>query len=324
MRYSRRVRRRSWPSSGPAEKQCRMKGKAPFPVSSVRMSAMSSSALRLWMTSGSPFRARPRYDGGTRSSGPPASACRRNSRGRPRRSRPPSHGHWRDEPGLRSGYPVPHSRIVRMRADRAEYRGIFLGDRQQTVELADPGRDRHHLPTPESWARLTMSSRSSSKSAKSRWQCVSISMDGLTPPARRNAGTPASALRAAFPAPGGRLRRARRSHACRRRGHEIEQLVCRFRHERLQQDGDLAHDFGRDVEHGAHARRIGLLQRPRLLAGEIAVGLGTTAMIEASAVDQLLVHVLAGGGEAMRRPEPASPCPRRSAGRIPGSCRRSS
>ena len=40
--------------SGPPVKQCSTAGKAPFPVSSSRMRAMSSSASREWITSGSP------------------------------------------------------------------------------------------------------------------------------------------------------------------------------------------------------------------------------------------------------------------------------
>jgi hypothetical protein len=135
--------------------------------------------------------------------------------------------------------------------------------------------------TPASWARLTISSRSSSKSAKSRWQCVSISISALR--LRRDV-TREDRLGASsgVPAPGGRLRRARRSRAC--PAGATDRAAWRpIRHERLQQDGDLAHDFGRDVEHGAHARRIGLLQRPWRLAGEIAVGLGNDGDDRASA-----------------------------------------
>ena len=41
-------------SSRPPVKQCSTAGKAPFPVSSRRIFAMSSSASRAWITSGRP------------------------------------------------------------------------------------------------------------------------------------------------------------------------------------------------------------------------------------------------------------------------------
>ena len=41
-------------SSRPPVKQCSTAGKAPFPVSSSRMRAVSASASRVWMTSGNP------------------------------------------------------------------------------------------------------------------------------------------------------------------------------------------------------------------------------------------------------------------------------
>ncbi len=40
--------------SRPPVKQCSTAGKAPFPLSSFRMRAMSASQSREWMTSGSP------------------------------------------------------------------------------------------------------------------------------------------------------------------------------------------------------------------------------------------------------------------------------
>ena len=59
-----------------------------------------------------------------------------------------------------------------------------------------------------------------------------------------------------------------------RHGHrqEIKQFRRGGRHERLRQDRDLPQHFGGHVEHGALPHRIGLGQRPRRFAGEIAVG----------------------------------------------------
>ena len=51
-------------------------------------------------------------------------------------------------------------------------------------------------------------------------------------------------------------------------------LAATLRHIRLHQNADLAQDLGSDMEHGRHARRIAAPQRPGLLGGEIAVGVG--------------------------------------------------
>ena len=59
-----------------------------------------------------------------------------------------------------------------------------------------------------------------------------------------------------------------------RHGQKIEQFPRRRRHERLRQNRDLPQHLGGHIEHGALPRRIGLGQRPRRLAGEIAVGVG--------------------------------------------------
>ena len=59
-----------------------------------------------------------------------------------------------------------------------------------------------------------------------------------------------------------------------RQGQQVEQLRRRVRHERLAQNADLADDLRRHVEHRLLPRGIGLGQRPRRLAREIAVGFG--------------------------------------------------
>src|SRR3546814_3215690 len=55
---------------------------------------------------------------------------------------------------------------------------------------------------------------------------------------------------------------------------QIQRICGGIRRNRLHQYGNLAHDLGRHIKDGAHAYRIGLLQGPRLLAGEIAVRFG--------------------------------------------------
>ena len=55
---------------------------------------------------------------------------------------------------------------------------------------------------------------------------------------------------------------------------QIEQPARGVGHHRRRQDGELAHDLGRDRQNGTHARRIGLLQRPWCGGREVAVGLG--------------------------------------------------
>ena len=91
---------------------------------------------------------------------------------------------------------------------------------------------------------------------------------------RHSAGIPRSGGGSAVPGrPAGRPRPGSRS--CARRpgtASRSSSLAAERRHDGLRQDRDLAHHLGRHVEHRPHARRIGLAQRPRLFAGEIAVG----------------------------------------------------
>ena len=80
-----------------------------------------------------------------------------------------------------------------------------------------------------------------------------------------------------------RQRRARRQAACAPpsaaksrssagTASRSSSFAADVRHERLRQDRDLPDHLGGDVEHRALPRRIGLGERPRRLAGEIAVG----------------------------------------------------
>ena len=163
---------------------------------------------------------------------------------------------------------------------------------------------------PAARARPTTPSRSSAKSGKSRWQWLSTSMClyclrrlllGLDIAREHRRGR--------------RQRRARRDtmRAAETREdalvlrdrQQIEQFCRRRRHERQRQNADLAQHFGGHVEHGALPRRIGLGERPRRLAGKIAIGFGDHGPHRVEHVMQLLRrHGLArladhgvGGGE---------------------------
>src|SRR5258707_2884008 len=105
------------------------------------------------------------------------------------------------------------------------------------------------VPMPASRARASTASRSESKSGKSRWQWLSTSIplagqrgcfvaleiareDALRCRQRRARLQPASGTE-----------RRELARACRER-EQIEELRCRRRHRRLDQDRDLTQDLG--------------------------------------------------------------------------------
>ena len=63
----------------------------------------------------------------------------------------------------------------------------------------------------------------------------------------------------------------------------------RVRHEWQRQNGDLTQHFRGDIEHRALPRRIGLRERPRRLAGKIAIGLGDDGPDRVKHVVELMV-----------------------------------
>ena len=63
----------------------------------------------------------------------------------------------------------------------------------------------------------------------------------------------------------------RETPRCGRDCQLIEHPGRRGRHHRLHQDRDLPHHFGRDVEYCRHPSSVAFPQRPRLLAGKVAV-----------------------------------------------------
>src|SRR5260221_13681559 len=108
------------------------------------------------------------------------------------------------------------------------------------------------------------SSRSAPKSAKSRWQWLSTSIGSaglsrffsifLDDIAREDS----LRLRQRSPCDQRVAGERREVTAIRCHGQLIEQLRCRFRHYRLDQDRDVTDRLGEDVEHRAHARLVGL------------------------------------------------------------------
>ena len=168
--------------------------------------------------------------------------------------------------------------VVRMGADRAADLGKPLGDRDELGVPLHPGRDRHHAADAGGLRRAPPRRRArSAKSGKSRWQWLSTSIVSSPRwlPARRSAGNTGAGAGSVTP---GAMRRARRPARAKSRSSagtpsRSSSLPADVRHERLRQDRDLPDHLGGDVEHRAHARRIGLGERPRRLAGEIAVGL---------------------------------------------------
>src|SRR5262245_23321443 len=114
-------------------------------------------------------------------------------------------------------------------------------------------------PTPAVSARATMTSRSSAKSLKSRWQWLSTSILLLAAGwlfrlditrehadrcrqrrARRDAFSPAERSEVAFIG---------------RHAEAVEQFGGGLRHHRQRQDRDLPHHFGGDVKHRLLTRR---------------------------------------------------------------------
>ena len=87
---------------------------------------------------------------------------------------------------------------------------------------------------------------------------------------RRARGRVGAAARCGWPA--AERARSRRSPAG--MPSRSSSFAGRCWHERLSQDRDLPDHLGGDVEHRALPRRIGLGERPRRLAREIAVGVG--------------------------------------------------
>ena len=130
-------------------------------------------------------------------------------------------------------------------------------------------------PTPAVSARATSASRSSAKSGKSRWQWLSTSMacKRFNPPlVQRSAETRRPAAAGVAPALTLRVLSAAKSRCVSGTPRLSSSLRRGLRHHRLGQDRDLPHDLGGHVEHGVLPRRIGLGQRPRRFAREIAVG----------------------------------------------------
>ena len=127
--------------------------------------------------------------------------------------------------------------------------------------------------------------------------------------ARHSAGRPA-------PAPAASRRRrcrcpppsAAKSRSSAGTPSRSSSFAGRRRHERLRQDRDLPDHLGGDVEHGALPRRIGLGERPRRLAGEIAVGVGDHRPDRVEHLVQLLrLHAPRAPCRPWRRPRRGSP-----------------
>ena len=238
---------------------------------------MSSSASREWITSGSCVaRAAAMWVRKPCSCASRGLNCRSDSRARPRRSPPPSDGRARDQIGGRDVEFLV--RVVRMRADRARNVRKALGDREHLRVAAHAGRDRHHaadagrLGARHHGVELGREVRENRDGNGCR--PASAVQPALRLPARHSAGTPARARGSVVP--GAMPRRpppsAAKSALRLRNSQQIEQLRGRCWHERLRQDRDLPDHLGGDVEHRALPRRIGLGERPRRLAREIAVG----------------------------------------------------
>ncbi len=161
-----RVRARSWP----AVKQCRTKGKAPCPASSVRIAAMSSSALAAvdnqWKTGD---RGRPRYGGEGPWPGPRAGRCRRNSRGRLRRWQRSVGGQLRR---TRSSVWMCNSLSALCGWVPTEHQTFgYVSAMAAYVEKFSTSVDIVTIPvTPTAAARAKTPSMSPASASKSRWQ----------------------------------------------------------------------------------------------------------------------------------------------------------
>ena len=85
-------------------------------------------------------------------------------------------------------------------------------------------------------------------------------------------------------------------------GELVEHAPGRARRDRLGQDGEAADGLGQHIEHGRHARRVRLAQRPGRLGVDVAVGLGDDAPLGGqSGVELLDQQVLAHGVEQPAR-----------------------
>src|SRR5438552_13786063 len=75
------------------------------------------------------------------------------------------------------------------------------------------------------------------------------------------------------PQPSSLVETGKRAFLC-RNAKQVEKLSSGYRHIRLNENADLTQDFSGHIEHRIHAQRVALAQGPRLLSGEIAVGVG--------------------------------------------------
>src|SRR3989304_5663867 len=130
-------------------------------------------------------------------------------------------------------------------------------------------------PTPAARARSSTASSSDLSSGKSRWQWLSaiITLQGFL---RLDMAREHWAWRRQFCSgcePSFRPKHGKIARIV-RHTELIEQLARAFRHDWLHQNRYLARDLSRDIEDRLHPPRVGLLMRPGLLAGEIAIGVG--------------------------------------------------
>ena len=186
-----------------------------------------------------------------------------------------------------------------MRADRAVDVVVRVGDVEQRRQLADARRDRHHRRRrPPPWRARRSPSRSAASCGKSRWQwwstsitlwsfaspcpsagfsffgfCFRLLGSAHPPRAPHSAGTRRPAPGSTVPGfrrpPSPSALKVRASASCPK---SVEQLFGRVRRHRRGQDGNLPHHLGRHIEDRLHALGVGLALGPRLLAGEVAVG----------------------------------------------------
>ncbi len=193
--------------------------------------------------------------------------------------------------------------VVRMRADRAVDIVEALGDGEHLIEAADARRDRHHGADA---CRASTRHHAVEIGGEVAEIQVAVVVDEhrflCVPPVacgdERDCSDLPALLRLGWterrPWPPLRDRRSagrrpaargRRSPDCRRplraqhieaaglrcKSQRLQQLGCGRRHHGLYKDGELANKLRRHIENGLHACRIGLLLRPRLLGGEISV-----------------------------------------------------
>ena len=207
------------------------------------------------------------------------------------------------EPGLADGHdlrmraPAARSPRPACRAPRARGADACRPSRRRrdsarrsasvAVELRDAGGDRDHRADPGRSARADDAVESAREVGKIEMAVVSTSIKppfGLAltfPPCRRLAVRlrPLDVARKHRPAPERRAGRSRPAspsaskRALRRRpSSRSSSFAAAAGIDGLGQDRHLPHHLRGDVEDGLHALRIGLALGPRLLAGEIAVG----------------------------------------------------